>query len=150
MKLAEALVHRKEMMTRLNQLDGRLKNNATYQEGSRTVEDPLELLAELSRCASDLQNLIARINRTNALTVIDGTSLADMLAERDARTLEARVMREFLNAASELSDRFSRNEIVMHSSVDVAELRRRADEKSKAIRDLDLRIQELNWKTELM
>ena len=36
------------------------------------------------------------------------------------------------------------------STINVAEIRKRADELAKNYRDLDARIQELNWQTELV
>ena len=47
------------------------------------------------------------------------------------------------------SDRYSRNEIKFVSTISVADMRKRVDDLSKQYRELDTRIQQLNWNTEL-
>ena len=46
MKLSEALSLRKDLLTRISQLEGRLQNNVTVQEGEEPAEKPEELFAE--------------------------------------------------------------------------------------------------------
>ena len=66
MKLANALSLRSELQTRIRQLESRLDNNALVQEGESPAEDPMELLRELEEDYAQLEELIARINRTNS------------------------------------------------------------------------------------
>jgi hypothetical protein len=47
-------------------------------------------------------------------------------------------------------DRYSKSEVKYRATVNVQEVQRRVDELSKAARELDSRIQEVNWKVELM
>ena len=47
MKLAEALITRKEMYRKLNLLAERIQNNIIIQEGDEPVEDPNALMPEL-------------------------------------------------------------------------------------------------------
>jgi len=47
-------------------------------------------------------------------------------------------------------DRYSRSEVKYVATINVAEMQKRADELAKKYRDLDTRIQELNWQTELV
>ena len=68
MKLANALSLRSELQTRIRQLESRLDNNALVQEGESPAEDPMELLRELEEDYAQLEELIARINRTNSTT----------------------------------------------------------------------------------
>ena len=44
MKLAEALRERKQLQIKMGTLRQKLIDNAIYQEGSKPVEDPAELL----------------------------------------------------------------------------------------------------------
>ena len=46
--------------------------------------------------------------------------------------------------------RITRSEVKYVSTINVAEIQKRADELAKKYRDLDARIQELNWQTELV
>ncbi len=56
------------LQTRIRQLESRLDNNALVQEGESPAEDPMELLRELEEDYAQLEELIARINRTNSTT----------------------------------------------------------------------------------
>ena len=58
-------------------------------------------------------------------------------------------MRNFLNAASDLVPRSSSTDIRVLPTVNVPELRKRCDILSKDLRETDIKIQELNWTTEL-
>jgi hypothetical protein len=150
MKLAEALILRADYQKRIEQLRQRLLRNAKVQEGDQPAEDPRELLAEVERTAADLERLIQRINRTNAATRFDaGLSLSDALARRDVLKIRNAVLRELAGTATVEQVRYSGSEIKFQSTVDVAATQRQADELARQYRELDTRIQELNWATDL-
>ena len=150
MKLANALSHRAELQERIRQLEGRLLNNAKVQEGESPAEDPQELLGELEEDYAKLEQLIAAINRTNSCTLVEGVPLSDLLARRDCQKNKLQGLREFLECASELTSRRTAGEIKIHSTVNVREMQKALDQKSKALRELDEKIQEANWTHELM
>lgn len=150
MKLASALSERSDIQRRLAELNGRLENNAKVQEGESPAEQPEALLAEMDTLLTRLEDLIYHINLTNSQVNIDGVSLTEMLAKRDCMKMRIGMLRGFLNCASSKVDRYSRTEIAIHSTVDVAELQKQVDGLSKELRELDERIQELNWTTELL
>ena len=70
MKLAEALLERADLQRRIDQMNGRLNNNARVQEGEKPAEDPKALLKELESMTSRLETLMAQINLTNSATLI--------------------------------------------------------------------------------
>lgn len=151
MKLAEALILRADHQKRLAQLRKRLERVAKVQEGDQPAEDPRLLLAEFERIADELTDLIQRINRTNAVTRLDtDRTLSDALAVRDVLAIRNLAYRELAAAATIEIARYSRSEVKFRSTVDVAELQRRADDVARQHRELDSRIQELNWLTELV
>lgn len=150
MKLSEALSLRADVQKRIAQLRERLMNNAKVQDGEAPTENPESLLAELDRAISEYEELIKRVNLTNARTVSDGETLTELIARRDTLTLKASIMRIFLKSASEKIDRYSNKEIKVKSTVSVSELQKSVDIGSKQLRELDIRIQELNWTTELI
>lgn len=150
MKLASALSQRSDLQNRLQEMQTRLNNNAKVQEGMQPAEDPNELLAALDEDSARLETLIRQINKTNAMTIADGLSIADRLAARDVLAKKIAVLRNFLQAASQTTDRYSRSEILVHSTVNVPELRKQLDGLSRQLRVLDEKIQELNWLTDLM
>ncbi len=150
MRLAEALNLRADINKRISQLGERLKMNAKVQEGDTPAEAPEELLAELDKLTSELEELMGRINLTNSRTLSDGVSLTEMIAKKDALTLKSGIIRKFLAEASLKVERYSNKEIKILSTVNVAELRTQSDKLSEELRLLNVKIQELNWTTELL
>ncbi len=150
MKLATALSERADLQRRISELSVRLNNNAKVQEGEKPAEDPKELLKELDECINRLENLIARINRTNNETVSEGVTITDLIAHRDCLKERIRIMRDFLNSSSERIQRYSKTEIKILSTISVADLRKQVDAYAKELREIDERIQGLNWTTELI
>ena len=150
MKLAEALKERADIQTRIAQLRNRLCLNARVQEGERPSEDPEELLRELDALVSRLEELITRINHTNAETLDDGISLTALIARRDCQQKKDDILRGFLSEASSLASRATRSEIRIKSTVNVTEKRKELDKLSQELRQTDSRIQQLNWLTELL
>ncbi len=66
MKLAEALLERSELQTRLSLLNKRLVANARIQEGEHPAEEPDALFQELDELLERLEKLCVRINLTNS------------------------------------------------------------------------------------
>ena len=84
MKLAEALITRKEMYRKLSLLAERIQKNIIVQEGDEPVEDPNALMPELERLSQEVTELVQRINATNASTRLEnGMTIAQALAKRD-------------------------------------------------------------------
>lgn len=150
MKLAQALTLRKDIQVRMNQLVSRLNDNAKVQEGLKPNEDPYALLSELEACHNDYVAIVNRINLTNTMTVVDGQRLGDLVVERDALIKLVGFKRRFLEEASRLFNRYSKTEILVKSTVNVAQLHAEIDAMAREIRERDTRIQELNWTTELL
>ncbi len=149
MKLATALSQRADLQKRLTELNTRLKNNAKVQEGEAPAEKPAELLKELDGLLSQLEELVAKINLTNSTTLAGGRTITELIAHRDMLSKKLSIMRGFLDEASSKVDRYSRTEIKIESSVDVAKLQKQVDALSKELRETDEKLQELNWTTEL-
>ena len=150
MKLATALSERADLQRRISELSVRLNNNAKVQEGEKPAEDPKDLLSELGECFEKLEDLIARINRTNNAAVTDGKSIADLIAKRDCLKERIRILRDFLNTSSEKVNRYAKAEIRILSTVPVRDLQKQADALSRELRETDEKIQEMNWTTELL
>jgi hypothetical protein len=151
MKLAEALILRADCQKRFQQLQARVLRSAKVQEGDEPAENPTELLAELEGVSGELAALIKRINKTNATTAFrEDQTLADALAERDVLALRRNVYSGLAQAAAVTQDRYSRSEVKFKSTVNVTEVQKRADDLAKSYRELDSRIQELNWGVELI
>ncbi len=150
MKLAEALQARADLNRRIQQLRERLQNNAVVQEGEKPAEDPKTLMAELDGCVSSLEELIGRINLTNCKTALDGRTLTELIARRDALTLKIGALRDLASAASQIGLRATRSEIRLLSTVDVQAIQKQVDDMSRDLRLLDNQIQQTNWTTDLL
>jgi len=150
MKLAEALKERADLNKKIEQLRTRLRNNALYQEGEQPAEDPAELLTELDATVKKLKETVSAINHTNASTkALEGRTLTDLIAEKDALTQQVAVYRDLIDTASQRVDRYSKKEIKILSAVNVKKLQTKADKISQRIRILDNALQESNWTTEV-
>jgi predicted translin family RNA/ssDNA-binding protein len=150
MKLATALSERADLQRRIAELGIRLNNNAKVQEGEKPAEEPKALLEELNRNFVRLEELIARINHTNNVTEYEGKTLTDYIARRDCLKQKISIMRSFLDRSSEKVARYSKTEIKIMSTIEVADIQKEVDELSKELRETDEKIQELNWTTELL
>ena len=149
MKLASALTERSDLQRRIAEISKRLANNAKVQEGDSPAENPAELLQELDGCLARLEELVTRINLTNSTAASGGKTMTELLAHRDSLQQRLRILRSFLDAASCRIDRYSKAEIRILSTVPVPELQKELDAYSKELREVNERIQELNWTTEL-
>ncbi len=150
MKLSEALVLRADTQRRIQRLRERLKLSAITQEGEQPPEDPQELLSELDRLLGQLQDLIARINHTNAASTLEpGVTLTNAIAGRDILRLRFSVLSDMADSASQIVDRYRPTELRKIPTIDVAALRRQLDAIAEQERELDTAIQAANWSTEL-
>lgn len=149
MKLAEALSIRADLQNRIDQLKSRLKHSAKVQEGDQPSENVNELYKELDECLSQFEEIVYRINRTNMQTVHDEETLTQMLARKDTLKLRLTVMRDLLKHVVE-NDRYGRHEIKYVCTVDVGELRKVTDNYSKQLRNIDMKLQRLNWSIDLI
>ncbi|ANF96632.1 DIP1984 family protein [Paenibacillus bovis] len=151
MKLAEALILRSDLQKRFEQVKYRLNNNVKIQEGEQPAEQPAELLKEMDSLLGQLGLLIQQINRTNNTVMLDDTrTLADALVDRDMLSMRRTALADLAQSASIRQDRFTRSEVRFVSIVNVAELQREADQLAKTYRELDTRIQGMNWLTDLL
>jgi hypothetical protein len=151
MKLAEALAERSDCQNRIEEIRKRLIRSARVQEGEQAVEDTTELLAQTDRIFARLLELVSAINRTNSKTAFDNDrSISDAIAERDVVGKRRDFLAAIAEAASTRQDRYSKSEVRFVATVSVGKLQTEVDQLSKKYRELDTRLQELNWKTELI
>lgn len=150
MKLAEALMLRADMQTKLVRLQSRIKANAVVQKGNKPQENPEQLLREAFKVLDELEDLITRINETNLRTKLpDGRTVSAAMAERNRLERQHALVLAADEANKSTPDRHGLSEIKWVPQLDSARLQRQADEISKQIRELNAKIQATNWKTDL-
>jgi hypothetical protein len=151
MRLSEALIQRADIQKRIQQLQNRLKRSARVQEDEQAPEDPQELLAELTQLIGSFSALVGQINLTNSRTAFDSRqTLTQALAERDALELHRHVLENVIEAAAGEDRGYRASQIKSFSTVNVRELQANIDALSRRYRELDTRIQEINWTTDLI
>lgn len=151
MKLAEALMERKAIKTKMEDLKKRVYQNSSIQEGEQPIEDPLKLLEELRVETEKFEAIIARINQTNNVTQLsDDMTLMEAIVKKDMLNYLHLIHINLADKATPTHDRFSRREIKFVPTVDISEVRKKAEEIAKEYRLLDMKIQEANWNTELI
>ena len=150
MKLAEALSMRADLQKRVAQLKERIKDSAKIQEGDEPCDNVEELYPQMDEALNTLEDLIYRINLTNTQTVQNGESLTQLMAKRDVLSMRVKAMTDIVNFVSSTDTRFGRNEVKYIRTVDVNALRKETDTYAKQYRELDLRIQSLNWMVDLV
>jgi hypothetical protein len=151
MKLAEALAERSDCQRRIEEIRKRVVRSARVQEGEEPAEDTTELLAEAARVFARMQELISNINRVNSKTAFDNKrTISDAIAERDVVGKRRDFLSGIADAASTRQDRYSKSEVRFVPTVSVGTLQMEVDQLARQYRELDTRLQELNWKTELI
>jgi hypothetical protein len=153
MKLAEALALRADATRRIEKLRGRIVDNARYQDGEEPAEDAASLLVQAGEACAELESLIRRINRTNAVARLGAGTITDAIARRDILKLRHSVVTAAADAAAGREHGWSRqlrSELTFVSALPVADLRAQADDVARRLRELDTNIQRTNWEADLL
>ena len=150
MKLAEALSIRADLQKKVAQLKERIKESAKVQEGDEPCDNVEELYKELDEALVQLEDLIYRINLTNVQTIHDGESLTRLMAKKNVLSMRVKALKEVVNYVAANDTRYGRNELKYVRTIDVTALREETDIYAKQYRELDLKIQSLNWTVDLV
>lgn len=152
MKLGELLALRADLQKRMHQVQKRLLDNATLQEGDAPTVDPAALLGQYRELSAEHEDVVQRINRANVATRVIGDAtltLADAVLRRERLARHAGVLRELVDRAMPERNRFLRTEVKHVPAFDVAAVIAQADELSRAHRELDTKIQQTNWEVDV-
>ncbi len=150
MKLAEALLLRADIQTRLARLTARIASNAVVQQGDVPHEDPEKLIAEALGVIRELEAIVIRINRTNMRhKMADGRTLTEAVAARDALKQQHAVLNAAVEGTNREPDRYSVREIKWVAQLDVGKLNKQMEDLARKVRELNGRLQETNWAVEL-
>ena len=150
MKLAEALQERADLNRNIEQMQSRLNNNVLVQEGEEPAEDPQKLKEMLDESIARLAYLIKCINQTNCQTIIDGKSLTELIAQKDALSLKIHAYKDIVYTAAQSVYRARNTEIKIKQTINVASWQAEIDQMAKNLRLLDNKLQENNWQTDLI
>ncbi|ANZ75563.1 BA75_03277T0 [Komagataella pastoris] len=159
MKLAEALIIRKDIYKNLKQLENRIRRNITIQEGTSAPENSTALLKEYNEQHKEYVGLVVKINLTNAKVSLNfyhpieekevEATMTEALALRDYLKERSSALREFAAEASSSRTVLTRTEVRFKTTMKASDIQKEQDRTSKLLRQLDLKIQEKNWNVEL-
>lgn len=151
MKLAEALILRADLQKQLMNLKNRINQNLLVQEGEETSENPYILYDEIFLKLNELEDLILRINKTNSDYITSSNeSISDLIVKRDMIGKKINILKEIAEEATVKVNRYSQTEIKIFSTMKVDEIQREIDKYSKEYRELDTKLQGLNWTIDLI
>ena len=146
MKLAEALLLRADLMKKIEHLQNRIVPVLIVSDDKIPQEDPNKLMAQLRKTIQDLETLIIRINKTNNETYIEGEGLLmEALAKRDSLKMLSEKLRN-IRYAAQINNSGDKN---LKTTIDIKKLQIEMDQTGRAFREIDSKIQGINWLTEL-
>lgn len=150
MKLAEALLLRSDYQRDIYELKTKIIHCSKIQEGEEALVNPDELLSKLDDVFNKLELITKRINYTNSHIAINGETLVNLILTRDHIKMKRKILATLLDEATVKQDRYSQSEIKFITIIDVLDIQRQMDDLSKRFRELDTKIQQLNWNNDLM
>lgn len=146
MKLAEGLLLRADLMKKIEHLQNRIRPVLIVSDNKLPQEDPDKLLAQLRKAIQDLESLVIRINKTNNETIVEGEGLLmEALAKRDSLKMLSEKLRNIRYAAQVNNS----GESNLKTTISIKNLQAEMDQTGRAFREIDSKIQEINWLTEL-
>lgn len=150
MKLAEALLLRRDLEAKLTALKQKILANALIQEGD-TLETSMEdAMKEYKKTNEEFAQLVVKINKRNSTANLYDTDklIVEALEERESLRRQYSLLNETIETANDIR-RYGRNEIRMVRTVDTKELTNQINDVSKKLRELDGKIQQTNWLVDL-
>ena len=146
MKLAEALLLRADLMKKIDHLQNRIVPVLIVSDDKIPQEDPDKLIAQLRKAIQDLETLIIKINKTNNETYIEGEGLLmEALAKRDSLKMLSEKLKN-IRYAAQINNSGDKN---LKTTIDIKKLQIEMDLTGRAFREIDSKIQGINWLTEL-
>lgn len=147
MKLAEGLLLRADLMKKIEHLQNRIMPVLIVSDDRVPQEDPDKLLAQLRKTIQDLEILIIRINKTNNVTIVEGEGLLmEALAKRDSLKLLSEKLRNIRRSAQI----FNTGDSNLKTTINIEKLQIEIDQAGRAFREIDSKVQEINWLTFLV
>ena len=148
MKLAEALLLRRDLESKLTLLREEIASSAVIQEGD-TLDRSIDDLLLDYETNQEFAQLVIAINQRNAVAKIgEQETIAAALEKREALRRSHAMLTATLEAAK-VAPRMGRNEIRMIRTIDTKQITDRLNQTAKALRELDGQIQQTNWLVDL-
>ena len=148
--LAEALIERKSLDSRINTLSNSIQENLYRAEDEQSEESPAKMLEELESVLAQAQSLNVAINLTNVNTALgEHGTIMHAIAGRDALKRKAGIIDAILLRSRYRDKRTKTDDIKFVQALDLKTLRSLKDRIAAEARRIDMEIQKANWVTEL-
>lgn len=155
MKLAEALLEKKALHARIQELNTRYTAAALVEEGEQPEEDASELFASLQGAFARWEVLTVAINVSNNQINIGDITMMQALAHRDS--LKSQVahfqnIKEQIRGRNQSRRMYGENapKMLLAENVSVQSFTKLVDDLGKELRMLDTSIQAANWANDLV
>ncbi|MUN73664.1 DIP1984 family protein [Enterococcus casseliflavus] len=150
MKLAEALLLRRDLNNRLFQLRNEISSSVLVQEGDTLDRSITELFKEYDEINQQYSELVVAINRKNATASLADSALLLMeaLEQREQLRRKHALLTQALDE-TKAAPRMGRNEIRLVRTIDTKMLTEQLNATAKQLRELDGKIQQTNWLVDL-
>jgi hypothetical protein len=150
MKLAEALLLRRDLNNRLFQLRNEISSSVLVQEGDTLDRSITELFKEYDEINQQYSELVVAINRKNATASLADSALLLMeaLEQREQLRRKHALLTQALDE-TQAAPRMGRNEIRLVRTIDTKTLTEQLNTTAKQLRELDGKIQQTNWLVDL-
>lgn len=150
MKLAEALLLRRDLNNRLFQLRNEISSSVLVQEGDTLDRSITELFKEYDEINQQYSELVIAINRKNATASLADSALLLMeaLEQREQLRRKHALLTQALDE-TKAAPRMGRNEIRLVRTIDTKTLTEQLNTTAKQLRELDGKIQQTNWLVDL-
>lgn len=150
MKLAEALLLRRDLNNRLFQLRNEIFSSVLVQEGDTLDRSITELFKEYDEINQQYSALVVAINRKNATASLADSALLLMeaLEQREQLRRKHALLTQALDE-TKAAPRMGRNEIRLVRTIDTKTLTEQLNTTAKQLRELDGKIQQTNWLVDL-
>jgi len=155
MKLAEALIERKDLQARIADLQTRYTSAAVVEEGESADEQAPDLLMSLEGAMVRMKDLTVCVNRTNNVIRVGELSMMEAIALRDNLKLQIGQYTGILNAIRHRNQNrrhYGDNapKMAVVDGVNASVFIKKVDSLSQELRLLDAQIQAANWASDLV
>ena len=152
MLLAEALLRKAVLKKELEALEQRMSESARIPHDEEPVDDYLILLGIYNEKEYELREMSLKILSTNSKTVFtEGETISQAIIRRDSLKRVVSMYNKLLSAATGGGrGLFSSRDIKYKRIVNMDKVRSDMNIAAMQYRDLDVKLQQLNWNTELL
>ena len=149
MKLAEALINRKQLKDKIKTIENNLLQEIRVPEDENVEAEVNESMTVLNNTYFELEDINKRIHKTNYETIVDGERLSDIILKRDI-IKSKHFSKNGILIRAKTRERYTADDIKYKVTINVLDLKQEVNQLAAKFREFDVKIQQENWKVDLM